>query len=305
MRNELRDKTEKCSQLENELTQLKSLEARETTPNRNQSSTIESFGTKIVELLQNVIKAEIESISNTTNQIICSSQDVVPVNGTFAIHVSRALKEATMDDITDLIVSKSSLNAECFKVEKLANRRYKGKNKEFSSFKISTFTRENFDKIMDDNIWKPDCVAKPFIYKDPTMKQDSHNQYESNAPNTNKTSGKKVFQKSKANKNSHVAPGPKNNNNNNRKNNNRNGNVINSDDNIIKAKRNDNSQRFLQTQGDFDVQRNSSQQQSQHQNQQQPQQRSRLHGDSFNNVNSSGIEMEPVVQPSRIHFCSL
>ena len=269
---------------------------------RNQSSAIASFGTKIVELLQGAIKAEIESMSNATKQFNSSSQDVVPVNSTYAIHVSKALKETTIDDIANLIVSKSNLNAESFKVEILSTRRYRGKNREFSSFKISTFTRDIFDKIMNDDIWKPDCIAKPFIYKDSTMKQDKYNRDETNALNKNKDRGKQAPQKPNVNTNSYVAPQPKNNNN--KKNNNRNSNGINNECINNKNMRNEKSQRSWQNQNAFDDGRHLSQQQLQQQQQQQQQhqkhqqqhhhQQQQRH--TFDNGNSYGHNTERATQ---------
>lgn len=253
-------------------------------PIRNQSALIETFGAKIVELIQNTIKTEIESIPSTTNQTNRPSQDVVPVNGTFAIHISKALKNTTTEDITDLIVSKSNLSAQTFKVEKLTSRRYRGKNREFSSFKISTFTREIFNKIINDEIWKPDCVAKPFIYKDSTVKHNTPNRYDTNAPKTNKIRSEHAAQGPNANVNSHGAPRPKNN----TKNHHVNSNIVNN---------NNNNNKHI---GNFALQqtRQTEKQQQQHQKLQpkQQQQQGQPHRDTFNTVNPHGYDTERVTQ---------
>lgn len=144
------------------------------------------------------LQAESSSSHDSTHTINDSvspiSQIVTPVNGIFAIHISKASKDATIDDIIALIMSKSNLSAASFKVETLRNRRFKGNNREFSSFKISTLTRETFDTILDANIWKPDLIAKPFVYNNLLKKPNT-----SNTVNTQKD-GKSIVHQPKGNK---------------------------------------------------------------------------------------------------------
>lgn len=289
LRRQLKEKNDNCAKLESEIAQLKfTSDANKKTPG-NQSSAIECFGAKMVELIQSAVKTELDSMSDT-NSFSHSSQDIVPVNGIYAIHLSKALKEATTDDITELILDKMNLNIESFKVEKLVNRRYRGKNKEFSSFKISTFTRSVFDKIMNDDIWEP-CIVKPFIYKDSMTKQNKSKQYASkNIKNRNK----------QVNSNFNVASQPKINNNS--KTNNRNSNGD--------GKRNKKTQSFLLNRDKLNVDWSSSRKWSQQQKRQsrqqhqrdqqeqreQQQQQSPINYSAFDNENSFRYDMRQAAQ---------
>ncbi|XP_053990028.1 myb-like protein M [Hylaeus volcanicus] len=87
---------------------------------------------------------------------------ISPVNGVYAIHVSRMPKETTTDDVAALIIGNLDANNDSFLVEKLPNKRYKGNARSFSSFKISTLFRTICEKIITMDGWNSNCILKQF-----------------------------------------------------------------------------------------------------------------------------------------------
>lgn len=114
-----------------------------------------------------------ESKSSATEFVRQNTTKILPKDGTFSIHVSKFPRDATIDDVVSIILEKTDLHIKSFKVEKISNHKIRGKSREFSSFKVSTWFQEVCDKIIDSNIWNPNYIATPFKHIDPNTRPNN------------------------------------------------------------------------------------------------------------------------------------
>lgn len=176
----------KVERLEGEVQYLKSQQSSTESVNNNNMTTesekiIESFGNRIIDAVKVIITNGIQTPHNrntchidenstiqtkqTTKDNANATKKISPVNGVFSIHVSHLPKETTTDGVAAIIIGKSDIHTSSFNVEKLPNKRYRGKPRNFSSFKISTLSSEVCDKIIESNDWDPNWVIKPFVVR--------------------------------------------------------------------------------------------------------------------------------------------
>lgn len=159
----------KIDKFEAELTELRSK-----TPTINESESakiVRLFGTRVIEAVKKVVDNGVEApvdeviahqnhendAKQNTATIMVNAESsncsqivpINPVNGVYSIHVSRMPKEFTTDRVTDIIIENSNTNKDSFNVEKHHNKRFKGKSRHFSSFKISTFSRQVCEFIIN------------------------------------------------------------------------------------------------------------------------------------------------------------
>lgn len=104
-----------------------------------------------------------DSTTNANKKELIEKVSIKPVNGVYAIHVSKFAKDTKIDDIISLITGKTDINSDSFSVEFSSNRKQK-KNK-FVNFKISTLKKEICDKLVNDSIWSPNYTVKQFEIK--------------------------------------------------------------------------------------------------------------------------------------------
>lgn len=157
--------------------------ASNTVNNDVEQAKIIELGTKVIEAVKqitgigNEIGTEAPIITNQhrsenttikSNHKIKNMAKVIPVNGVYSIHVSRLKRDETADGVTAAIIANSNIIPESFNVDKIQIRRYRGKARKFSSFKISTLSQDVCNKIISHDGWDSNCIVKPFtsIVKD-------------------------------------------------------------------------------------------------------------------------------------------
>lgn len=83
-------------------------------------------------------------------------------DGVYMIHVSRFHINTNEMDLQKHIMDNTDIsNDDTFKINKLVSQREENKNK-YVSFKITTLNRDEYVKIMNENIWLPDFQARDF-----------------------------------------------------------------------------------------------------------------------------------------------
>lgn len=88
-----------------------------------------------------------------------SSEDI------YMIHLSRFHINTTEKDIKKHIMNNTNItNAETFRVNKLVSQKEENR-KNYVSFKITTLNRDDYDKIMNENIWLPDFRSRDYYDK--------------------------------------------------------------------------------------------------------------------------------------------
>lgn len=104
---------------------------------------------------------------------LSSDSNAVPENAQnfdSEIYLSKFRPETTTDHIISFITSKTSLiHSTDFSIESLTGKKWKGRKINFVSFKINTFNKAAYDKIMENDLWESRIVASPF--KPPIKKQ--------------------------------------------------------------------------------------------------------------------------------------
>lgn len=80
----------------------------------------------------------------------------------YSIFASKFPVDTKPEDLTQIILNGTNIgNPDLFKIELIRSKNWKYSKNKYLSFKISTFTKELFDTIMNANIWNPDhsvCV---------------------------------------------------------------------------------------------------------------------------------------------------
>lgn len=108
------------------------------------------------------------------------------INGVYMIHVSRFHINTTEMDIQKHILDNTNIsNSDTFKINKLISQREENKNK-YASFKITTLKRDDYTKIINENIWLPDFQARD--YKDNNFETRTKKRIDvvNNTPNNRK-----------------------------------------------------------------------------------------------------------------------
>lgn len=93
----------------------------------------------------------------------------------YSIFVPKFPAETTVDEIVGRILDKTDIdNPGLFKVEQIRMKKWKNSVKKFVSFKISTLTKELFDKIICDSVWGPNHTACLFqTFSERSSRSDS------------------------------------------------------------------------------------------------------------------------------------
>lgn len=124
---------------------------------------------------------------NADKNTLSSTQDEVK----YEIYVSKFHPSTVCIDIANFITSKTSLeNEKSFKVVKLIRRREYNKKRSFVSFKITTLSADDYDIILNSDIWKPEFSATPFIQKPKKQKTPDQKQEETKNNNVSKPANK-------------------------------------------------------------------------------------------------------------------
>lgn len=90
------------------------------------------------------------------------NNDIESSDGIYRIHVSRFHINTTELDIQKHILDNTNIsNVDTFKIHKLVSQREENKSK-YVSFKITTLKREDYMKIINENIWLPDFQARNY-----------------------------------------------------------------------------------------------------------------------------------------------
>lgn len=122
------------------------------------------------QFLTNKSSNHMESNSSGNGNPQQTPTKITPKDGIYAIHISKFPRDSTIDDVVAVILDKTDLHTNSFKVEKMSNRKIRGKHREFSSFKVSTWFQEVGEKIIDSNVWSPNYIASPFKHIDVILK---------------------------------------------------------------------------------------------------------------------------------------
>lgn len=146
-------------------------EKADVSTNTEQNDLNDQLNTIVIDIIEKYLDDKFKSSSTQKGSIDeapCKNKkpdglQIEPVNDVFSIHLSNFSKETTSDELIALLTSKLVIDPESLHVEKLQNKRYHGKSRKFSSFKISTFSREICNKIFNTKSWESNCIVKPFI----------------------------------------------------------------------------------------------------------------------------------------------
>lgn len=134
---------------------------------------------------------------------------ISPKDGVYAIHISKFPKDSTIDDVVSVILDKTDLHTNSFKVEKMSISKIRGKHRDFSSFKVSTWFQEVGEKIIDSNVWSPNYIASPFKHIDVNLRT---NKLKSSVKSTPKPKPNQTKPNDAPQRNTHNTPNQKRNN---------------------------------------------------------------------------------------------
>lgn len=100
---------------------------------------------------------------NSTHKLLPPNSENHDIKNVYEIHVSKFHPNTNVDDIIEHIISNTTVkNPDLFKVEKLMKKTAFKNEIKFISFKISTLKQGIYEKIMDENVWSPDFIARDF-----------------------------------------------------------------------------------------------------------------------------------------------
>lgn len=118
--------------------------------------------------IKNPFKAPAPTATNDTT--LHSSPET---NKLYIIHVSPFETSVESNEIVDYIIKETDIiDKNYFAVEKLFGPREQLQRKTFISFKISTFSAQVYNKIMNKDLWEPNQCARPFEFNSMKINRD-------------------------------------------------------------------------------------------------------------------------------------